>query len=114
MASIPLSHCHQRVQIELDALAQQFDLSQDKLRAITSQFIADFALGLGAYNHPMAMIPTFVTDIPNGTEVGWVCLCLCSPAVLLKRRSGRSSPLTLVAPICMSRCSAGHAVCSLT
>ena len=60
------------VQSELDAIAQQFELSQDKLCAITSQFIADFALGLGAYNHPMAMIPTFVTDVPNGTEVGWV------------------------------------------
>lgn len=102
MTAIPLSHCPQRVQIELDALAQQFELSQDKLRAITSQFIADFALGLGAYSHPMAMIPTFVTDVPNGTEVGWVCLCLYSPAVLLKRRSGPSSLLTLVAPICMS------------
>ena len=81
MASIPLSHCPQRVQTELDALTQQFELSQDKLRSITSQFIADFALGLGAYNHPMAMIPTFVTDVPNGTEVGWASLCQCSPAV---------------------------------
>ena len=70
MAPISLSHCPPRVQTELDAIAQQFELSQDKLRAITSQFIADFALGLGAYNHPMAMITSFVTDVPNGTEVG--------------------------------------------
>jgi hexokinase len=72
MPSIPLTHCPHTVQAELDALANQFELSQDKLRAITSHFVADFALGLGEYNHPMAMIPTYVTAIPNGTEVGCV------------------------------------------
>jgi hexokinase len=81
MASIPLSHCAHHIQAELDALARQFDLSQDKLRAITSQFVADFALGLGEYKHAMAMIPTFVTDVPNGTEVGWVRARALSPSL---------------------------------
>ena len=70
MPSIPLSHCPQRVQTELDVLDKQFEVSQEQLRAIVSQFLADFGIALREYNHGMAMIPTYITNIPNGTEVG--------------------------------------------
>ncbi|KAH9853885.1 hexokinase [Lenzites betulinus] len=54
----------------LDDIEDQFRLTQDDLIRITSQFLQDFKLGLGEYNHPMAMIPTFVTGVPDGTETG--------------------------------------------
>ncbi|KAI0959286.1 hypothetical protein AcW1_004152 [Taiwanofungus camphoratus] len=53
-----------------DDIESQFQLDQDALVKITQQFLADFSLGLGEYNHPMAMIPTFVTGVPDGTETG--------------------------------------------
>ncbi|KAH9950056.1 hexokinase [Amylocystis lapponica] len=53
-----------------DDIEDQFRLDQDALIKITQQFLEDFRLGLGEYGHPMAMIPTFVTGVPNGTEVG--------------------------------------------
>ncbi|CCM04017.1 uncharacterized protein FIBRA_06174 [Fibroporia radiculosa] len=54
----------------LDDIEHQFQLGQDALIKITEQFLEDFRLGLGDYNHPMAMIPTFVTGVPDGTETG--------------------------------------------
>ncbi|KAI8984992.1 hexokinase [Trametes punicea] len=54
----------------LDDIEAQFRLTRDDFTKITSQFLEDFALGLGEYNHPMAMIPTFVTGVPDGTETG--------------------------------------------
>lgn len=40
----------------LDGLARQFDVSDERLVNITHQFVDDFALGLGEYNEPMAMM----------------------------------------------------------
>jgi len=54
----------------LDAIEQQFQLSDNALLKITKQFLDDFRVGLGEYNHPMAMIPTYVTGVPNGSETG--------------------------------------------
>ncbi|KAH9894156.1 hexokinase [Cubamyces lactineus] len=54
----------------LDDIEAQFRLTKDDLIRITTQFLEDFTLGLGEYNHPMAMIPTFVTGVPNGSETG--------------------------------------------
>ncbi|KAI0751253.1 hypothetical protein C8Q80DRAFT_1098424 [Daedaleopsis nitida] len=54
----------------LEDIEDQFRLTKDDLVRITSQFLEDFALGLGEYNHPMAMIPTFVTGVPDGSETG--------------------------------------------
>ncbi|EKM59569.1 uncharacterized protein PHACADRAFT_250162 [Phanerochaete carnosa HHB-10118-sp] len=51
-------------------IEQQFHLDDGALHTITQQFLDDFRLGLGEYNHSMAMIPTFVTGVPNGTETG--------------------------------------------
>ncbi|EPT03115.1 hypothetical protein FOMPIDRAFT_1022483 [Fomitopsis schrenkii] len=54
----------------LDDIEHQFHLDEDVLIRITKQFLDDMHLGLGEYNHPLAMIPTFVTGVPNGTETG--------------------------------------------
>ncbi|GBE79133.1 Glucokinase [Sparassis crispa] len=54
----------------LDNIESQFRLDPDALKQITRQFLQDIRLGLGEYNHPMAMIPTFVTGVPDGTETG--------------------------------------------
>ena len=40
----------------LNEIEQQFYLSDDKLLAITGQFLEDFSLGLGEYGKPMAMM----------------------------------------------------------
>ncbi|KIP09830.1 hypothetical protein PHLGIDRAFT_125977 [Phlebiopsis gigantea 11061_1 CR5-6] len=48
----------------------QFQLEDDVLHSITTKFLEDFGSGLGEYGHPMAMIPTFVTGVPNGSETG--------------------------------------------
>ncbi|KAI0253152.1 hexokinase-domain-containing protein [Lactifluus subvellereus] len=49
---------------------QQFTLDENALVSITSHFHNLFNLGLTEYGHPMAMIPTFVTGVPDGTETG--------------------------------------------
>jgi len=54
----------------LEDIAQQFTLGDEQLLSITQQFLDDFALGLGDYGNAMAMIPTFVTGVPDGTETG--------------------------------------------
>lgn len=51
-------------------IEQQFALDQDVLISITSHFHKLFNLGLSDYGHPMAMVPTFVTGVPDGTETG--------------------------------------------
>ncbi|KDQ64963.1 hypothetical protein JAAARDRAFT_28623 [Jaapia argillacea MUCL 33604] len=54
----------------LDTIEARLLLSPDDLRSITRQFLKEFELGLGSYGYPMAMIPTFVTGVPDGSEVG--------------------------------------------
>lgn len=54
----------------LGDIEKQFQLDQKDLVELTTQFLREFSLGLGEYNHPMAMIPTFVTGVPDGTETG--------------------------------------------
>ncbi|KAI0296056.1 hypothetical protein B0F90DRAFT_1637035 [Multifurca ochricompacta] len=51
-------------------IEQQFTLDENDLISITRHFHQLFNLGLGEYNQPMAMIPTFVTGVPDGTETG--------------------------------------------
>lgn len=48
----------------------QFNLDDESLLTITRKFLEDFNAGLSEYGKPMAMIPTFVTGVPNGTETG--------------------------------------------
>lgn len=40
----------------LNGIESQFQLSNDGLIEIVQKFLHDFALGLGEYNHPMAMM----------------------------------------------------------
>lgn len=55
----------------MDGIEASFFLSEEKLKAIENKFISDFKLGYSKYGEPMAMIPTFVTGVPNGTETGY-------------------------------------------
>ncbi|KAF5364079.1 hypothetical protein D9756_000575 [Leucocoprinus leucothites] len=48
----------------------QFQLSDQQLVELTKTFLHEFKLGLEDYGHAMAMIPTFVTGVPDGTEKG--------------------------------------------
>ncbi|WVQ78326.1 hypothetical protein IAT38_000411 [Cryptococcus sp. DSM 104549] len=48
----------------------QFNLSDDKLHEIVQHFLKEFDEGLGEYGKPMAMIPAWVTGVPDGTEEG--------------------------------------------
>ncbi|TFK83345.1 hypothetical protein K466DRAFT_665894 [Polyporus arcularius HHB13444] len=66
-AYAPSSDASRRI---LDEIEEQFRLTKEDLTRITTQFLEDFSLGLREYNHPMAMIPTFVTGVPNGSETG--------------------------------------------
>jgi hypothetical protein len=40
----------------IDDVKAQLTISHEQLHTITQQFLNEFALGLTAYNHPMAMI----------------------------------------------------------
>ncbi|CAE6408389.1 unnamed protein product [Rhizoctonia solani] len=51
-------------------IEQSFFLSEEKLKAIEEKFVQDFRLGYSKYGQAMAMIPTFVTGVPNGSETG--------------------------------------------
>jgi len=53
-----------------DDINRQFQLSPEVLTGLTTAFVEEIGLGLGKYNHAMAMVPTFVTGVPNGTETG--------------------------------------------
>ena len=62
----------------LDDIEHQFHLDEDVLIRITKQFLDDMHLGLGEYNHPLAMMCVFLA-----------CLCACDRAyvVLIALRS---------------------------
>ncbi|KAF8974696.1 hexokinase [Flammula alnicola] len=57
-------------QAVFDLLDSQFSLDDNVLVELTKTFLEEFKTGLGSYNHPMAMIPSFVTGVPDGTETG--------------------------------------------
>jgi hexokinase len=54
----------------MDGIEASFFLSEEKLKVIEEKFVHDFKLGYSKYGQAMAMIPTFVTGVPNGTETG--------------------------------------------
>lgn len=58
----------------LKTLEPFFLLSPEKLKAITQEFQEEYAGGLAAYGQDMAMVPSFVTGVPDGTETGSVTL----------------------------------------
>ncbi|KAG5644937.1 hypothetical protein DXG03_007402 [Asterophora parasitica] len=53
-----------------DEIDRDFQLNPELLVDLTQAFLHEIGRGLGAYGHPMAMIPTFVTGVPDGTETG--------------------------------------------
>ncbi|KIO23222.1 hypothetical protein M407DRAFT_78306 [Tulasnella calospora MUT 4182] len=55
---------------ELDRIEKMFELDAAYLRRIVDQFVADFRKGLSKYGEPMAMIPTYVSGVPDGSETG--------------------------------------------
>ncbi|KAF8803727.1 hexokinase [Phlegmacium glaucopus] len=69
MASISSFH-YQSAQEVFDLIESQFTLQHEPLVELTKTFLNEFKIGLTSYNHAMAMIPTFVTGVPDGTETG--------------------------------------------
>ncbi|KAF8897142.1 hexokinase [Infundibulicybe gibba] len=54
----------------LDDIHRRFQLDSESLVGLTKAFVDEFRIGLQSYGQPMAMIPTFVTGVPDGTETG--------------------------------------------
>lgn len=52
------------------AIEPYFLLSKERLTTIVKYFREEMELGLSAYGHDVAMVPSFVPDVPNGTETG--------------------------------------------
>ncbi|KAJ3807884.1 hypothetical protein F5876DRAFT_47169 [Lentinula aff. lateritia] len=54
----------------LNDIHAQFTLHPAILTDLTSAFVAEFEGGLRRYGADMAMVPSFVTGVPDGTETG--------------------------------------------
>ncbi|TFK29323.1 hexokinase [Coprinopsis marcescibilis] len=54
----------------IDLIDRQFTLGPEKLISITKGFLEEMELGLANYGKPLAMIPTFVSGVPDGSETG--------------------------------------------
>ena len=66
----------------LDDIEHQFHLDEDALIRITQQFLKDMHLGLGEYNHPLAMMcvsPRIYARATGLTRCGQPYLCHWSP-----------------------------------
>lgn len=70
MPVIPEGPCPQAIRDVLDSIDTQFELSDEKLREITDHFVRMYEVGLQNSHEPMAMIPTYVTAVPDGSETG--------------------------------------------
>lgn len=53
-----------------DLIESQLTISDEAAVEITKGFLHEFEQGLSSYGKDMAMIPTFVTGVPDGTEKG--------------------------------------------
>ena len=51
-----------------------FQLSDARLQSIVARFRTEFEGGLSEYGKDMAMVPSFVTGVPDGSEEGRVFL----------------------------------------
>ncbi|KAG1780376.1 hypothetical protein EV702DRAFT_1082469 [Suillus placidus] len=54
----------------LESLCNQFTIDDQCLFKITQTFLSEISDGLSGYGRPMAMIPTFVKGVPDGSETG--------------------------------------------
>ncbi|KAJ3527276.1 hypothetical protein NMY22_g9850 [Coprinellus aureogranulatus] len=66
-------HQYDNVKSVLDTIERQFTIADDTLVEITRRFLDEVKDGLDSYGKDMAMIPSFVTGVPDGTEKGRVC-----------------------------------------
>ncbi|ESK93616.1 putative glucokinase [Moniliophthora roreri MCA 2997] len=64
------AHFYKDPQDVFDKIDYQVALEPSTLTGLVKAFLDEFRVGLGSYNHPMAMIPSFVTGVPDGTETG--------------------------------------------
>ncbi|KAJ8086161.1 hypothetical protein PM082_004983 [Marasmius tenuissimus] len=64
------SYFYKDPQTVFDDIDFQMTLEPSTLTELVKAFLDEFRTGLGDYNHPMAMIPSFVTGVPDGTETG--------------------------------------------
>lgn len=64
------SFFHKDPQNVLNDIDYQFQLEPPTLTRLSKAFLDEFALGLANYGKAMAMIPTFVTGVPDGSETG--------------------------------------------
>ncbi len=48
-----------------------FLLAEDRLHALVKQFRTELEAGLSEYGHDVAMVPSFVMGVPDGSEQGW-------------------------------------------
>jgi hexokinase len=72
MPPIPNSSASQPIRDVLDSIDKQFELTDEKLKEITAHFVKMYQVGLKHSHEPMAMIPTYVTGVPDGSEIGCV------------------------------------------
>ncbi|KAF9246894.1 hexokinase [Melanogaster broomeanus] len=61
---------YQSQQDVLKTIHDLFTIHDDTLLNITKTFLREMAEGLSSYGCPMAMIPTFVKGVPDGSETG--------------------------------------------
>jgi hexokinase len=54
----------------LDEISPQFQLSDGQLIEITNSMVGEFNAGLREAGRSVAMVPTFLTHVPDGTETG--------------------------------------------
>lgn len=76
-----LSRLDSRTSImSLPSICSQFEpyfaLPDEKLHALVKQFRAEMEGGLNEYGHAVAMVPSFVTGVPDGSEQGYVRVLL--------------------------------------
>ncbi|KIK99707.1 hypothetical protein PAXRUDRAFT_131530 [Paxillus rubicundulus Ve08.2h10] len=69
MAHTSALHVQYRQDV-LRTIHDQLTISDDTLLNITRTFLREVTDGLSSYGHPMAMIPTFVKGVPDGSETG--------------------------------------------
>lgn len=63
---------HDRVQTVAEKLGQQFNVSTKTLQSLTMHLVQEYRKGLAYPNQTLKMLPSFVTKMPQGTEVATV------------------------------------------
>ncbi|ORY86936.1 glucokinase, partial [Protomyces lactucae-debilis] len=51
-------------------IVQEFDFSTEQLKTAVKEYQRQAEIGLSSNDFPLAMIPTYVVDVPDGTETG--------------------------------------------